>query len=91
MVQITERMRWANEPAPDPRLFQGAALYVCKNACSKLFKIEARFRLVKLLAVLQQDAQTGAGARYRVYRVSGQRAPTLDPISRIYGADHEDR
>ena len=91
VVQITERMRWSNEPAPDPRLFQGAALYVCKNACSKLFRIQARFRSVKPLAVLQQDAQTGAGAHYRVYRVSGPRAPTLDPISRIYGADHEDR
>ncbi len=91
VVQISDRMRWSNEPQPDPRLFQGQALYICKNACSKLSKIDARFSLVKLLAVLQQDPRTGAGARYSIYQVSALRAPALDPQSRIFGADHEDR
>ena len=91
VVQISDRMRWSNEPAPDARLFQRPALYICKNACSKLYKITARFRSVKLLAVLQQDARTGAGAHYHVYRVASPQAPILDPPARIYGADHEDR
>ena len=91
VVQISDRVRWSNEPAPEARLFQGPALYICKNACSKLGKVNARFRSVKLLAVLQQDPRTGAGARYHVYRVDFPRAPVLDPPERIFGADHEDR
>ncbi len=91
VVQINDRVRWSNEPAPSPQLFQGVSLYVCKNACSKLFKVRSRFGSVTPVAALRQDAQTGAGPLYHVYEVSGPRAPVLDPPTRIYGADHEDR
>ena len=91
VVQISDRVRWSNEPAPSPQLFQGVALYVCKNACSKLFKVRDRFGSVTPVAALRQDAQTDAGPLYYVYEVSGPRAPVLDPPTRIYGADHEDR
>ncbi len=91
VVQISDRVRWSNEPAPSPQLFQGRALYVCKNACSKLSKVQARFDSVTPVAALRQDASTGAGPLYHVYEVSGPKAPVLDPPTRIYGADHEDR
>ena len=91
VVEITERMRWTNEPAPPASLFQGASLYVCKNACSKLGKVRARFAEVQPLAVLRQDSRANAGAWYHVFRLGRPTAPVLDPASRIYGADHEDR
>ena len=91
VVQIDERMRWSNEGSPPASLFQGVALYLCKNACSKLYKLKARFRDVEPVAVLRQDSLTQSGPLYHLYRVQGPIAPVLDPISRIYGADHEDR
>ena len=91
VVEITERMRWSNEPAPPVSLFQGVSLYVCKNACSKLGKVRARFAEVQPVAVLRQDQRANAGPWYHVYRVGRPTAPVLDPTSRIYGADHEDR
>ncbi len=91
VVQINDRVRWSNEPTPSPQLFQGAALYLCKNACSKLFKIRDRFGSVTPVAALRQDASTGGGPLYHVFEVSDPKAPVLDPPTRIYGADHEDR
>ncbi len=88
--QINDRMRWANEPTPDPRLFQSRALYVCKNACGKLPTVRAKFRSVKLLVTLQQSATGRTDNHYQVYQVDGQVAPVLDASSRINGADHED-
>ena len=84
-------MRWSNEPAPPASLFQGALLYVCKNACSKLGKVRARFAEVQPIAALRQDQRANAGPWYHVYRLERPTAPVLDLASRIYGADHEDR
>lgn len=88
--QINDRMRWANEPAPDPSLFRGTALYICKNACSKLPIIQARFRSVTFLAGLQPYAPGRTDVHYRVYRLDGQVGRVLDPPSLINGADHAD-
>ena len=88
--QINDRMRWTNEPAADPRIFRGRALYLCKNKCSKLPKVQARYRSVELLAILQQNAAGRTDAHYRVYQLDGPIAPVLDPSSRVIGADHED-
>jgi 4-amino-4-deoxy-L-arabinose transferase-like glycosyltransferase len=88
--QINDRMRWSNEPAPDARLFQGTALYICKNACSKLPALQARFRSVQLLAVLQPNAPGRTDIHYRVYQLKDQVGRLLDPPSLINGADHAD-
>jgi 4-amino-4-deoxy-L-arabinose transferase-like glycosyltransferase len=88
--QINDRMRWSNEPAPDRRLFQGTALYICKNTCSKLPVLKARFRSVQLLAVLQPKAPGRTDVHYRVFQLKDQIGRLLDPPSLINGADHAD-
>ena len=86
--QIDDRMRWANEPTPDDRIFDGVLLYVCKAPCVKLDKVERRFRSVELSGTIKQDPLGVAGARYQLYRVSGRKGAVLD--YRLYGADHRD-
>ena len=88
--EVTERMRWANEPPPYLSVLSGPALYICKEPCGKLPKIKARFRTVTPLALLAQVADRRAGARYGVYRVQDRTSvPLFDPAN-VRGADHEE-
>jgi hypothetical protein len=87
--QIDDRVRWSNEPAPDPSLFTNTLMYVCRSPCHKLTKLERRFSGVYLLETIKQDSLARSGAQYKVYRVTGPTQGVLD--YRLYGADHEDQ
>ena len=88
--QVSERMRWANEPPPHLDLARAPALYVCRNSCPKLWKITRRFRSVHRIATLSQVGDGHVVARYGVYRLAEPTGPTFEPTSLVRGADHEE-
>ena len=86
--QVNERMRWANEPLPSLDLTHRPALYVCRNACPKLWTITQRFRSVTPIANLVQRGDGHVVAHLRVYRLANPSAPVFDSASIVRGADH---
>lgn len=80
VVQINQRIRWANEPVPDAFIFQGPLLYVCKNECSKLSQLKQKFADVKWLDTLARKRRELEIERYSVYRLAAPTAPALDPL-----------
>ncbi len=78
VVQINQRMRWINEPAPDPALLAGPALYVCRDGCPQLGDLRTRYRTVTLVAALLRSSHGKILSHYPVYQLTGQVAPVLD-------------
>jgi hypothetical protein len=78
--QISDRIRWVNEPQPDPALFTGSMLYVCKNACGQLDKLPERFGRIEFLARFPRARNGRVIETYALYRLSQPREPVLDPI-----------
>lgn len=78
--QISDRVRWANEPAPNPSLFTGPMLYVCKNACGQEPKLPQRFRHIQFLTTFPRLRNGVIIDHYSVYRVSDPIGPALDPM-----------
>ncbi len=78
VVQINERVRWVNAPAPDPTLFFGASLYVCQGDCTDVEIIRARYSTVQELARLTRKRNGVEIDTYRVYRVQNLRGDPLD-------------
>jgi hypothetical protein len=78
--QINERVRWANEPPPPAALFDQPMLYVCKAPCRYLDGLPRRFVQVGLLGTRARMRGSAIVEQYSVYRVAGQRRPTLDPM-----------
>ena len=78
--QINQRIRWVNEPAPDLRQFNGVMIYVCKNDCSRLGEIKARFADVALIGTFARTARAVDIEHYSLYSLSAATAPTLDPL-----------
>jgi 4-amino-4-deoxy-L-arabinose transferase-like glycosyltransferase len=80
VVQINQRIRWSNEPAPEPQLFAGSMLYVCKNDCPGLDEIKKKFATVELLDSFARMRGVLPIESYAVYRVAAAREPVLDPL-----------
>jgi hypothetical protein len=76
--QITERMRWVDAPAPDPKLFQGPMLFVCSNPCSWDLELPKLFNAVERLAVLPRQRRGVTIEQYLIYRVADPRGPVLE-------------
>jgi 4-amino-4-deoxy-L-arabinose transferase-like glycosyltransferase len=76
--QITERMRWVDAPAPDPKLFQGPMLFVCSSPCSWDLELPKLFNAVARLAVLPRQRRGVTIEQYLIYRVADPRGPVLE-------------
>ena len=87
--QINERIRWVNEPQPDPRLFNAQMIYVCKNGCGYVPLLPQRFRQVEFLGTLPRSRGGVTIEHYSVYRLAGPIGPALSPMYpvRLKGVD----
>jgi 4-amino-4-deoxy-L-arabinose transferase-like glycosyltransferase len=77
VIQINERFRWLNEPAPPPDLFQGPLLYVTQIRNDQSEALAKRFREVTPLAHIGRYRNGATFDEYMVYRVEG---PEGDPF-----------
>lgn len=77
--QITERIRWIDAPAPEPQIFGGQMLYVCRGTCPGIPALEGRFRIVQHLATLPRERNGATVAEYSLYRLASPLGPVLDP------------
>jgi 4-amino-4-deoxy-L-arabinose transferase-like glycosyltransferase len=76
--QINGRMRWVDAPQPDPELFRGSMLYVCKDDCGEAADLAKRFKLVEHLATLTRTRRGVAIAQYPIYRLTEPLGPVLE-------------
>ncbi|MBI1212291.1 MAG: glycosyl transferase [Alphaproteobacteria bacterium] len=80
VIEINQRIRWANEPAPDKRLLAGPLLYVCKNECPGLSNIRQKFSAVALLDTFTRRRGALSIDSYSVYRAAQANGPVLDAM-----------
>jgi 4-amino-4-deoxy-L-arabinose transferase-like glycosyltransferase len=78
VIQVNERFRWLNEPAPAPDTFQGPLLYVTQTRNDQSEMLAKRFREVTPLAQVGRSRNGGTFDEYRVYRVDGLEGDPLD-------------
>jgi 4-amino-4-deoxy-L-arabinose transferase-like glycosyltransferase len=76
VVQLTERIRWANEPAPSPEFFNGVLIYV-NNFPFDVKALRTLYKTAKELSPLIRRRNGIAIERYSIYRVEG---PLGDPL-----------
>ena len=77
VVQLDERFRYVNEPAPPRDLFEGPLLYVTEMRNDQAALVASRFREVMPLAHIARVRNGATIDRYTVYRVSGLKAEPL--------------
>ncbi len=78
VVQLNERIRWVNAPAPDPDLFKGPLLYVCEAACGGAELVRGRFDLVQEVVRIPRRRRGVEIEVYTIYRVQSPRGDPLD-------------
>ncbi len=78
VIQVNERYRWLDEPAPPAEIFAGPLIYVTeiRNDQSKL--LAKRFREVVPLALVGRYRNGATFDEYRVYLVSGLAGQPFD-------------
>jgi 4-amino-4-deoxy-L-arabinose transferase-like glycosyltransferase len=81
VVQLNNRIRWVDAPAPDPALFRGTMMYVCVYVCpdTELQELRRRFATVDMVSTLARTRRDVPIETYAVYRLSGPVGPPLDP------------
>ena len=77
VIQVNERFRWLNEPAPSSNAFEGPLLYVTQIRNDQSAALAKRFREVTPLAHIGRYRNGATFDEYRVYRVEGL---TADPL-----------
>jgi 4-amino-4-deoxy-L-arabinose transferase-like glycosyltransferase len=78
VIQVNERFRWLNEPAPAADLFQGPLLYVTQIRNDQSKMLAKRFREVTPLAHIGRYRNGATFDEYRVYRVDGLMGDPFD-------------
>lgn len=77
VIQVNERYRWMNEPAPARNVFEGPLLYVTQIRNDQSKMLAERFREVTPLAHIGRYRNGATFDEYMVYRIEG---PTGDPL-----------
>jgi hypothetical protein len=77
-VQLNERIRWVDAPAPHPDLFKGPLLYVCEAACGGAELVRGRFESVQEVVRIPRRRRGVEIEVYTIYRVQGPRGDPLD-------------
>jgi hypothetical protein len=78
VVQVNERIRWIDAPEPDPGLFEGTVLYVCKAPCEESATVTGRFGSVSDPITLPRLRRGVVIEQYLVWRLAGLSADLLD-------------
>jgi len=78
VIQVNERYRWLNEPAPDAHLFQRPLLYVTQLRNDQSALLAKRFREVTPLAHIGRYRNGATFDEYMVYRLDGLVGDPLD-------------
>ena len=78
VIQVNERFRWLNEPAPAAETFDGPLLYVTQIRNDQSEMLAKRFREVTPLAHIGRYRNGATFDEYRVYRVDGLTGDPLD-------------
>ncbi len=78
VVQVNERIRWVDAPEPDPALFKGVVLYVCKAPCAEAATVTGRFANVTDPVTLPRLRHGVVIEDYLVWRLSGSKGDPLD-------------
>jgi len=81
VVQINERYRYLDQPAPSPSLFQGTLLYITELRNDQASLLTTRFAHVTPLAHIARYRSGATIDEYAVYAVSGPMGDPLDAIS----------
>jgi 4-amino-4-deoxy-L-arabinose transferase-like glycosyltransferase len=80
VVQLNERIRWINEPEPDPRLFNGNILYVCRDGCPYLDFLRSHYKVVEPVQNVERKQGSKTISIYGLYRLSGPTGSVFDPV-----------
>ena len=75
--QINGRICWVDAPVPDPTLFQGSMMFVCRVICHEFALVLARFEIVEPVETLIRRRNGVEIDRYQIYRLRG---PTRAPL-----------
>ena len=78
VVQVNERYRWLDEPAPAARIFDGPLIYVTEGRNDQSRLLAKRFREIVLLAFVGRYRNGATFDEYKVYRVSGLAGQPFD-------------
>jgi hypothetical protein len=79
VIQITQRIRWANEPRPARSDLAGPLLYVCREPCAKVDRLRQRFTHFDFLQALSRKRGGVTIDQYRLYRAADPVRAVLDP------------
>jgi 4-amino-4-deoxy-L-arabinose transferase-like glycosyltransferase len=71
VVQFHERIRWTQEPLPDPALFHGTVLYVCQVPCIFPLDVQRRWTEFDEIASLPRTRHGVVIDTWAVYRLRG--------------------
>lgn len=77
--QISERVRWSNEPQPDAKLFTGPMLYVCRATCFRVGMLPPRYRTIQYIETLWSQRNGRRLERVQLYLLANPIGPALDP------------
>ena len=78
--QVTQRIRWVNEPEPHRDLSRQKLLYICKQDCNKVNLIRKKFAVVELIEMVHRKRGNMAFETYEIYRVAQPTSPLFDPL-----------
>ena len=79
VVQLNNRIRWVDGPAPDPALFTGPMMYVCDHVCPDLPELHRRFETVEMVTTLTRTRRGVPLETYAIYRLARPLGSPLDP------------
>ena len=71
VVQVNERIRWIDAPAPDPVLFDRPLLYVCKSPCPEPERVLSKFQRVGEPVTLPRIRRGVVIEKYSVWMLDG--------------------
>jgi 4-amino-4-deoxy-L-arabinose transferase-like glycosyltransferase len=78
--QISERVRWSNEPPPDPALFEGPILFASRQDPKMEKKLRKRFGEVEQLETVRRVARGQPYETYDLWRIAKPIGPVLNPM-----------
>ena len=79
VVQLNNRIRWVDGPAPDPALFTGPMMFVCDHVCPDLPELRRRFETVEMVTTLTRTRRGVPLQTYAIYRLARPLGSPLDP------------
>jgi 4-amino-4-deoxy-L-arabinose transferase-like glycosyltransferase len=79
VAQVNERMRYVDQPQPDPALFRGTSMYVCQTPCDAVPLLQQKFAKVDLVATFPRTRHGVTIREYSAYSLSGPIGRVLDP------------